>query len=240
MTLYVYRSIVTIEVYIVSAIKLFHGSQVVVEKPLFGYGKIMNDYGQGFYCTEDIELAKEWACQVNNDGFVNEYDLDTEGLNILNLSSEFNILNWLAILLENRLVRFTTPIQRKAAKYIVDNFMPNYKNYDVIVGYRADDSYFLFARYFVSNQISLNQLKIAMKLGRLGEQYCLKSEKAFSNIKFVGYIEAKSEIYFRLRKEREEKARLDFLKVLESEDAGGLYIRDIISENIKNDDQRLR
>ncbi len=29
----------------------------------FGFGSSTNDYGQGFYCIEDIELAKEWACK---------------------------------------------------------------------------------------------------------------------------------------------------------------------------------
>ena len=37
---------------------IYHGSQQIVEVPKFGIGKTYNDYGQGFYCTEDIELAK--------------------------------------------------------------------------------------------------------------------------------------------------------------------------------------
>ncbi|MCF0142741.1 MAG: DUF3990 domain-containing protein, partial [Parasporobacterium sp.] len=41
---------------------IYHGSQQIVEVPRFGMGKPYNDYGQGFYCTENIELAKEWAC----------------------------------------------------------------------------------------------------------------------------------------------------------------------------------
>ena len=39
---------------------IYHGSQQIVEKPRFGIGKKYNDYGQGFYCTENIELAKEF------------------------------------------------------------------------------------------------------------------------------------------------------------------------------------
>lgn len=45
-------------------------------------------YGRGFYCSEHIELAKEWSCNESVDGFANKYELDTSGLKILNLSSE--------------------------------------------------------------------------------------------------------------------------------------------------------
>ncbi len=40
---------------------VYHGSEFVIEKPLFGYGKRTNDYGQGFYCTADRALAAEWS-----------------------------------------------------------------------------------------------------------------------------------------------------------------------------------
>ena len=224
-----------------NTIKLYHGSPVIVEKPLYGFGKIYNDYGQGFYCTEHIELAKEWACSINKDGFVNEYELDMSNLSILNLSSdEFHILNWLAILLDNRLVNLSSPVSIRARKYLLDNFLPDYKKYDVIVGYRADDSYFLFARSFINNEISLKQLSYAMKLGKLGEQFCLKSKKTFNQIRFVKAEVVQSAKYHFLKKQRDEKARSDYIKELENDDINGIYIRDIIREGYKNGDQRLR
>ena len=54
-----------------SKIILYHGSNEKIERPIFGKGKVYNDYGQGFYCTEHIELAKEWACNEGVDGFAN-------------------------------------------------------------------------------------------------------------------------------------------------------------------------
>lgn len=42
--------------------RLYHGSQFIIQKPEYGKGARHNDYGKGFYCTEQIELAKEWAC----------------------------------------------------------------------------------------------------------------------------------------------------------------------------------
>ena len=41
--------------------QLFHGSPSIIEKPQFGYGKVYNDYGLGFYCTDSLEMAKNGA-----------------------------------------------------------------------------------------------------------------------------------------------------------------------------------
>lgn len=67
---------------------IYHGSQQIVEVPRFGVGKNYNDYGQEFYCTENNELAKEWACPVKNDGYSNKYHLILEGLNVIHLTQE--------------------------------------------------------------------------------------------------------------------------------------------------------
>ena len=82
---------------------LYHGSEYLIENPQFGKGSLHNDYGRGFYCTENIELAKEWACGKQTNGYANIYELDMSDLKCLNLNSkEYNILNWLAILADNR------------------------------------------------------------------------------------------------------------------------------------------
>ena len=171
-----------------SKLLLYHGSQRIVSKPQFGQGKIYNDYGRGFYCTEDKELAKEWACPTADDGFANSYELETDGLSILDLMDEkFCALHWLCILVNNRKFDLNTPIMRQGVFYLTENFLPDLSNVDVIKGWRADDSYFSFAKAFLSNQISYEQLQGAMKLGNLGEQIFIKSKKAFDAIKYIGY-----------------------------------------------------
>ena len=220
---------------------LYHGSSKVIENPIFGEGKIYNDYGRGFYCTKEIELAKEWASIEGIEGYANKYELDLSDLKILDLSLEkYSILNWIAILLENRIINLTTLIQKESKDYIIKNFLPDYKNYDVIVGYRADDSYFMFARAFISNEISLSQLSLAMKLGKLGYQYCLKTEKAFNKIKFVDFISINNSIYLKKRRDREEQAKKDYFKLANKLEVEGIYIRDIIKEGMKDGDERLR
>ncbi len=224
-----------------SKLSLYHGSPQIVEKPLLGFGKPYNDYGQGFYCTQNIELAKEWACPSIDDGFANCYELETDNLKLLDLQGEeFSTLNWLAILVNNRKFDLDTPIMRQGVYYLKEKFLPDISTFDIITGYRADDSYFSFARAFLSNQISYSQLQTAMKLGKLGEQIMLKSQKSFEQIKFTGYEIAEGKKYYPLRKERFNKAKNDFAASLATSDISGLFIRDLILGEVKPDDPRLQ
>lgn len=207
---------------------LYHGSVNIIEIPEYGKGKTYNDYGQGFYCTENIELAKEWACLEGIDGYVNAYSINTDGLNILDLcKSEFSILHWLTLLTENRKLRISTPAMRRGVEWLQENFHIDISPYDIIIGYRADDSYFSFARAFLTNQISLSQLSYAMRLGKLGEQVVIMSKKAFSSLSFSSYAPVDSSEYYVKRKARDEEARAAYLAVLEKEDKDGVYIRDL-------------
>ena len=196
-----------------SKLVLYHGSTEIIEKPIYGKGKAYNDYGKGFYCTENLELAKEWACTEGVDGYANQYEIEIYNLRISNLSAD---------------------------EYTILHFLVDIDDYDAIIGYRADDSYFSFARAFVNNEISLGQLSHAMRLGKLGEQFVLKSPKAFESTKFVSYKSADNTVYYARRKVRDDEARAGFFAELEKEDIDGLYMRDIIREEVKADDPRLR
>ena len=220
-------------------ITIYHGSEKVIEVPAFGEGKKNNDFGLGFYCTESENLAKEWAVSSLRDGFSNRYTLNTEFLNILNLNSpEYSILNWIAVLVEHRLFSLKTPIARRAKQYLIEHFGVNVNAFDVITGYRADDSYFDYAESFLNNAISVEQLARAMKLGKLGEQVVIKSKFAFSRLQFEGFNVAEKEEYYVLRKARDYEANKLYYDLLE-EGYEGLYIRDIIREEIRNDDPRI-
>ena len=221
---------------------LYHGSEKIIENPVFGKGNLRNDYGRGFYCTENEELAKEWACSNNKNGFANKYELKLEGLNLLYLNSrEYHVLHWLTILTKNRTYWERNTISETAKTYLSKHFMIDTSKYDVIIGYRADDSYFSFARDFVSGAISYKQLSEAMHLGKLGEQVVLVSEKAFQNLKYISCSPANPLIYYAKKKERDREARKEYRKAkfndnLENE----LFIIDIIREEMTGNDLRLR
>lgn len=222
-------------------IDLYHGSTEIIQNPSFFKGKATNDYGKGFYCTRHIELAREWACLNEGDGYANHYEIDLDGMKCLNLLDEkFTILHWLTLLLRNRNIRISTPLMQQSMEWLVTNFTIDSSKYDLMIGYRADDSYFSFARAFISNQISLAQLANAMQLGKLGEQYVLKSEKAFSALNFVAYEVSDHLKYYIKRKKRDEDAREAFLFELTKTEADGIYMRDLMQEGVKADDPRLR
>ena len=220
-------------------ITLYHGSENIIEMPTFGKGKRNNDFGLGFYCTESKALAMEWAVSDLHDGYANRYTLDTEYLKVLHLNSpQYTILNWIAVLVEHRLFTLKNPVARRAKQYLIDNFAVNVNAYDIITGYRADDSYFDYAESFLNNTISVEQLAQAMRLGKLGEQIVIKSQFAFLNLKLEGYEVADKNQYYDLRKARNDEANQYYLKMLDQE-MDGLFIQDIIRGGITNDDPRI-
>ena len=217
-------------------ITIFHGSEKIIEHPIWGEGRKNNDFGIGFYCTESLELAKEWAVSSLRDGFANKYTLDTKYLNILNLnSSAYTILNWIAVLVEHRLFSITTPVARRAKSYLIEKFGVNVNAFDIVTGYRADDSYFDYAESFINNAISVEQLAQAMKLGKLGEQIVIKSKYAFTKLKYEGFEVAEQGKYYVHRKSRNDEANRQYFEMLDKE-SDGLYIQDIIRGGITNDD----
>ena len=209
---------------------IYHGSVNIIEKPVFGAGKPYNDYGLGFYCTENEELAKEWACVDNQtNGYANKYEIDLTGLKILNLTDKkYSILNWMAILVRFRAFDVNSDIAREAKEFLLKNYYIDVSQYDVVIGYRADDSYFRFAKDFLNNTISVQKLSKAMQLGELGKQIVLISERAFNALQFLGSEPVDRQIYYTKRVARDKRAREDYFASVNVRATNGEYINDIM------------
>lgn len=222
--------------------RIYHGSSHIIQEPKFGYGKPYNDYGLGFYCTESAEMAKEWGVGRNQDGYANCYEIECDGLTVLDLNApDYCILHWLAILLENREFDVPASLALEAKEYLLTHFLVEYGKYDVIVGYRADDSYFSFAQDFINGTISYRQLNNALHLGKLGQQFVLKSRTAFEKIRFVGSETAKSEEWYDRKTLRDKTARREYFSIERNRrQRGDMYITQILDEEMKPDDSRLR
>ena len=226
-----------------SIIKLLHGSDHIIKKPDYSLGKTYNDYGKGFYCTEVFEMSKEWACKENKDGFVNEYNFNMDGLKVLNLlDGKHSVLNWIALLLKNRMFTLQDEIAIDARDYIIKNYSLDLAEYDVVIGYRADDSYFSYAQSFVSNTLPLKSLNQALKLGKLGVQTVLISKRAFKQIEFVKAVPVDKEIYYPKFLSRDTTARITYQKEIKKRRSYGndIFVIDILREEIKNDDPRIQ
>lgn len=164
---------------------LFHGSSNKIVVPTYGMGEERHDYGQGFYLTESIDLAKEWAvCRPNEAiGYVHQYELDMDSLQILDFQ-EKGVLAWLAELMKHRDAA-DSKRYRMLAKKFIEEYGVETSGYDVIKGWRANASYFYIAKEFVRDNIDIDILEELLSLGGLGIQYCIKSELAYSKLREV-------------------------------------------------------
>ena len=210
---------------------IYHGSEFIIEKPEYLKGNIHNDYGLGFYCSSNKELAKEWAAKRTGHGFVNKYRIRDDRLNILDLTKPpFNdVLYWVALLMHNRELsddlRNNYP---RELKYLEDKYLIDIKKYDIVIGYRADDSYFRFPEAFVRSEITLESLNKIFQAGELGKQCVLISERSFNLIHFLEYKEAfeRSRGDYYTRKSGADKIFTDLLN--SDRYSKGVRLRDLI------------
>ena len=224
-------------------IEILHGTDHIIEVPDITKGNEKNDYGKGFYCTRIPEMAKEWACKQNMDGFSNRYELDLTNLKILDLTdSKHTVLNWIALLLKHRTLSLDSEIAIDAKNYIIEHFSIDTQEYDVIIGYRADDSYFRYAESFVENGLSLRSLSKALHLGKLGEQTVLVSQKAYNQVKFIDAEPVDRNIYYPKFIDRDTKAREAYKNDIKKTKSyrNDIFVMDILREEIENDDPRIQ
>ena len=161
---------------------IYHGSKQVVDHPTLGGSNPHNDYGPSFYMTTDLNQAKSWACKNGTAGVVNQYRIDErrwDFLKILDLTRKdsFNVLNWIAILMHFRKLKISFERRNKPALEWLSQYIIDVREYDVVIGFHADDSYFRFPSSFVSGELSLDDLEEIFLLGDLGKQYAFMSKK---------------------------------------------------------------
>ena len=199
---------------------LYHGSSEKQFTPIFGKGEDRNDYGRGFYLTENIKLAKEWAvCRPDStNGWVHKYELDCTGLRIFNFQ-EYDILAWLAELMKHRAASDSKRYRMLSARFI-EKYGIDILNYDVIKGWRANASYFYIAKEFVRDNVDISILEELLSLGGLGIQYCIKSELAFSKLVEIekDIIPVEYEEFNNKYNERDINARRKMKELIESDE----------------------
>lgn len=167
--------------------KIYHGSKVKIENPKYKGSNEHNDYGPAFYTTLDFESACIWAIKNDATGIVNVYNVNFDNLKILDLTdkNKFSVLHWITLLLENRELELPFERTNKARiNWLIKNYHINIDDYDIVIGYRADDAYFRFPKEFVIGNISIELLEKVFKLGELGIQYVFVSQKAIKRLHF--------------------------------------------------------
>lgn len=208
--------------------KLYYGSKTLFQVPTYGEGNPTNDYGLGFYMTKDFEMAKLWATKFDEGGYVLTFNVNFDGLKILNLlnADEESILRWITLLLINRFDFDEKQEYEQIINWLANRFYTPISDYDVVIGYRADDSYFKYSLGFVSGKLSFEALTRAMKIGKLGYQYVLISQKAYKRAEFV---ESLSVNHTNDYQDFRTNALAEFNHLVEEEDVfKNTYIMDIL------------
>ena len=224
-------------------ILLYHGAPNIVGRPRHGMGSPHRDFGSGFYCTQNLSMAEEWASPDGTGGYVNEYELDTRGLRILDLRKTGTpVMSWLGLLAANRTFRTDSESSVRAIGFLADSYLPDVGGYDAIRGFRGDDSYFSFATDFINSAVSLGRLASSLDRSRDGEQFVLISEKALSRLRYLASSPVDAEACFRRRCERDLRARSAYLGrgVRESIDEYDIMMEDLVLGRVKRDDPRIQ
>lgn len=215
---------------------IYHGSKEIIKYPKVKGSNFKNDYGPAFYMTTELSSAKSWACKNGEVGVVNKYVIDERRFNslkILDLTEGklFTVLNWLAILVHFR--QFDSTYKTSFIEKIkwLEKYYIDVNEFDVVKGFRADDAYFRFAKDFINGTLAFEDLETVFKLGNLGIQYALISERAIKLLKFEKIIDCDSSYvghHYNIVKEATEIYR----KILNSEGTiNKTYILDLMRKD---------
>jgi len=163
---------------------LYHGSNILVNKPQLIEQTRGLDFGSGFYLTTNEDQAKRFSDIVfkrKKAGSacvsVYEFDMD-EAVKKLNfLKFESANVEWLRFVAENRL---------KTYKGII---------YDIVIGAVANDTVMPTIQLYLNNFLNEEAALITLKASKLADQICLKSDKALSLLKFINAYETAERDY---------------------------------------------
>ena len=215
---------------------LYHGSKAVVKSPIPKGSKPYNDYGPSFYLSLDLDAAKSWACKNDEPGVVNKYEIRNDAfkhLKVLDLTNKdkYSLLNWVAILIHFKELDPLLIDENSEAIEWLNKFYIDVNEYDVVIGFRADDSYWLFPEEFIKNNISFEDLGKVYMLGELGIQYAFMSKRAISLLKFAGTIECE-ESFVGLHKNIVKEASKQFFNIIhQKKTTSKTYILDLIRQD---------
>ena len=153
---------------------LYHGSSIVVEKPHLLEQTRGLDFGAGFYLTSSASQAERFSeivtkRQKSGSAIVNTYEFGIEAAGKEITIRRFNKpdAEWLRFVTENRLKAYRGD------------------TYDIVIGAVANDTLMPVLQAFWGGFMNEEAALVALKTSKLVDQYCFKSDKALSFLRFV-------------------------------------------------------
>ena len=156
---------------------LYHGSNIVVDKPKLIPQNRALDFGKGFYATENEAQAVSFADKVyrrRKDGepIVSVYEFDK--------NAAFSACS---------LLRFETPDEAWLDFVSAHrNRIYQGENYELIYGPVANDDIFLTFHLYAAGELTKQETINRLKIKKLYNQLVFSSEKALSYLKFTGTL----------------------------------------------------
>ncbi len=159
--------------------ELYHGSDVIVEKPILLPQQRTLDFGFGFYTTTNKAQAEVFAQKVaerreSKIGFVSVFkihpmDILKRELSVLEFSSPDSA--WLDFVFENRNGTYAGKV------------------YDIIFGAVANDTIYRTFVAYEAGIITKEETIQRLKVKKLYNQMTFTTERALSCLSFTGYLE---------------------------------------------------
>ena len=144
--------------------KIYHGSQVLVEKPEIRIAKFCKDFYFGFYCTIMKSQAERWATRFGN-GIVSIYEYkENPALKVLRFPEMSE--EWLDFI--------------AACRCGVAH------SYDIVEGPMADDTIYNYVQGFLDGKYSREMFWALAKFKKPTHQISFHSEAALKTLKFIG------------------------------------------------------
>lgn len=156
--------------------KLFHGSDVVIEEIVLDKSKPFKDFGKGFYLSDDYDQAYEMAKQrvrqkmAIGDPIVTTFEFDESVMFLGELNVKIwkdYCVEWAEFVIRNRDRKLPYP----------------WHDYDIVYGPIADDGVTIQLRKFEAGYLTIEQLVEELKYDEgITFQYYFANEKAISKL----------------------------------------------------------
>ena len=167
------------------SMKLYHGSNVVIDSINLALCRPYKDFGRGFYMTDIEEQAEKMAIRVSRiyggTPIVNAFELQEDFKNISGMRiKDFGIQTteeWATFVMNNRSREFED----------VKSILCNKDNkYDIAIGPVADDNMALLFRQYENEIIDFETLLKGMIYKKTSSQYSFHTEKSIKLLRKAG------------------------------------------------------
>ncbi len=202
---------------------LFHGAKTVIDGKLdITKSRKNNDFGQGFYCGENLEQSVMFVLGFPKSSLY-MIDFDPAGLR----EKRFTVdRDWML-----SIAYFRGRLKEFENSAVISELIAGIKGIDYIIAPIADNRMFEIIDSFVEGEITDVQCKHCLSATNLGNQYVFLTEKALGQIQILEhcYLCSEEKEYY-LRSGRESvNISLDKVKIARKQYRGqGRYIEEIV------------